>query len=544
MFCFKKISLFKVFAILQNICSKMTRLNLSELLIFIFMISLIIGCNKNSVKGGKNSSQATGWKINSKDGGFQSAAKYKGQPAGPGLIFIEGGTYTKGNVKDNVMRDWNNSPTQQYVRSFFIDETEVTNEMYGEYLYWMKTVFAENFSEIYKAALPDTLVWRNPLGFNEDMVVNYLRHPAFQQHPVVGVKWQQAVNFAKWRTDRVNEQILVNEGFIREGAIIPDSITDGYTFNSKAYLLDPSSAYGGKMNQLASDKSKETNDDGEEKIEYATREKGVLLPEYRLPTETEWEYAALALKEIRQENIYRGKKKFPWDGEYTRSGKKKNLGDQLANFKLADGDYGGIAGWSEVGSGITTSVRSYPPNDFGLYGMAGNVAEWVADVYRPIIDEEANDFNYYRGNVYRNPVIGEDGKLITVDVENASYDVLPGALLEEVQKTEDLKDRVNYSTGDNRNFNDGDRNSVRDFTLEGDFKRMYNSPTGDDGEERTTLVDDQARVYKGGSWLDRAYYLDPGQRRYLPGTMTTNFIGFRCAMSYLGESRISEKPKR
>jgi len=543
-FCFKKISLFKVFAILQNICSKMTRLNLSELLIFIFMISLIIGCNKNSVKGGKNSSQATGWKINSKDGGFQSAAKYKGQPAGPGLIFIEGGTYTKGNVKDNVMRDWNNSPTQQYVRSFFIDETEVTNEMYGEYLYWMKTVFAENFSEIYKAALPDTLVWRNPLGFNEDMVVNYLRHPAFQQHPVVGVKWQQAVNFAKWRTDRVNEQILVNEGFIREGAIIPDSITDGYTFNSKAYLLDPSSAYGGKMNQLASDKSKETNDEGEEKIEYATREKGVLLPEYRLPTETEWEYAALALKEIRQENIYRGKKKFPWDGEYTRSGKKKNLGDQLANFKLADGDYGGIAGWSEVGSGITTSVRSYPPNDFGLYGMAGNVAEWVADVYRPIIDEEANDFNYYRGNVYRNPVIGEDGKLITVDVENASYDVLPGALLEEVQKTEDLKDRVNYSTGDNRNFNDGDRNSVRDFTLEGDFKRMYNSPTGDDGEERTTLVDDQARVYKGGSWLDRAYYLDPGQRRYLPGTMTTNFIGFRCAMSYLGESRISEKPKR
>ena len=544
MFCFKKISLFKVFAILQNIYSKMTRLNLSKVLIFMFMISLIIGCNKNSVKGGKNNSQATGWKINSKDGGFQSAAKYKGQPAGPGLIFIEGGTYTKGNVKDNVMRDWNNSPTQQYVRSFFIDETEVTNEMYGEYLYWMKAVFAENFSEIYKAALPDTLVWRNPLGFNEDMVVNYLRHPAFQQHPVVGVKWQQAVNFAKWRTDRVNEQILVNEGFIREGAIIPDSITDGYTFNSKAYLLDPSSAYGGKMNQLASDKSKETNEDGEEKIEYATREKGVLLPEYRLPTETEWEYAALALKEIRQENIYRGKKKFPWDGEYTRSGKKKNLGDQLANFKLADGDYGGIAGWSEVGSGITTSVRSYPPNDFGLYGMAGNVAEWVADVYRPIIDEEANDFNYYRGNVYRNPVIGEDGKLITVDVENASYDVLPGALLEEVQKTEDLKDRVNYSTGDNRNFNDGDRNSVRDFSLEGDYKRMYNSPTGDDGEERTTLVDDQAKVYKGGSWLDRAYYLDPGQRRYLPGTMTTNFIGFRCAMSYLGESRISEKPKR
>ena len=44
-------------------------------------------------------------------------------------------------------------------------------------------------------------------------------------------------------------------------------------------------------------------------------------------------------------------------------------------------------------------LRAYPPNDFGLYGMAGNVAEWVADVYRPIIDEEMNDFNYYRGNL-------------------------------------------------------------------------------------------------------------------------------------------------
>ena len=87
----------------------------------------------------------------------------------------------------------------------------------------------------------------------------------------------------------------------------------------------------------------------------------------------------------------------------TRSQQKKTLGDQLANFKLGRGDYGGIAGWSEEGSGITTSSMAYPPNSFGLYGMAGNVSEWVADVYRPIIDEEANDFNYYRGNIYSKP---------------------------------------------------------------------------------------------------------------------------------------------
>ncbi len=56
---------------------------------------------------------------------------------------------------------------------------------------------AKDYPNIYKAALPDTLVWRNPLGFNEDMVNNYLRHPAFENHPVVGVSWKQATNFAK-----------------------------------------------------------------------------------------------------------------------------------------------------------------------------------------------------------------------------------------------------------------------------------------------------------------------------------------------------------
>ena len=525
----------------------MKKYNLFRFPLFLLTILIISGCNRNSMKSGKDSSQATGWSMKSKDGGFQSKKAFKGQPAGPGLVFVEGGTFTKGNVKDNVMHDWNNTPTQQYVRSFFIDETEVTNEMYGEYLYWMEEIFSENFPEIYKAALPDTLVWRNPLGFNEDMVNNYLRHPAFQNHPVVGVKWQQAVNFAKWRTDRVNEIILESKGYIRPGAKMPDSITDGYTFNTEQYLKDPENAYGGKMNSLAGDKAKETNEEGEEKVKYSTRADGDLLPEYRLPTETEWEYAALALSEISKDNVYRGKKKFPWDGDYTRSGKKKNVGDQLANFKLSDGDYGGIAGWSETGSGITTNVRAYPPNDFGLYGMAGNIAEWVADVYRPIIDEDANDFNYYRGNQYKQAVIDENGKTVTIDEENASYNALPGSLLEEVLSTEDVtkQQRVNYSTGDNRDFNDGDRGSVRDFQIEGDYSRMYNAPSEEDGgEERTTLINDEARVFKGGSWLDRAYYLDPAQRRYLPGNMTTNFIGFRCAMSYLGDTRNSTKPRK
>ena len=133
---------------------------------------------------------------------------------------------------------------------------------------------------------------------------------------------------------------------------------------------------------------------------YVQRKDGLLLPEYRLPTEAEWEYAALGLVGIRDYNVYRGRKKYPWDGQYTRSGNRRSRGDQLANFKQGDGDYGGIAGWSDDGADITAEIKTYEPNDYGLYDMAGNVAEWVADVYRPIVDDEFNDFNYYRGNVY------------------------------------------------------------------------------------------------------------------------------------------------
>ena len=494
---------------------------------------LVIGCNP--FKNNNNISQATGWDISSKNGGYKNNKAYKGQDYGPGLTFIEGGTYTKGNVKDNVMHDWNNTPTQQYVRSFLIDETEVTNSMYVEYLFWMNKVFGNKkdtvLNTIYKKALPDTLVWRNPLGFNEDMVNNYLRHPAFENHPVVGVSWQQATNYAKWRTDRVNELILVKNGYLTPGSIHPDSLLNGYSFNTKAYLLNPKESFNGRIDEMADNKQTETDENGEKVVNYAKRENGLLLPEYRLPTETEWEYAALALTEITEDNKYRGKKKFPWDGEYTRSGKRKNQGDQLANFKLGKGDYGGIAGWSQTGSGITTGVRSYPANDFGLYGMAGNVAEWVADVYRPIIDDEMNDISYYRGNEYFKPSIGKDG-VITTKSDGATYDKLPGSI-----------DRDSISKN-LKNFNDGDIGSVRDYE-KGDAKPkipMYN--LSDNEDEMTTLISDKARVYKGGSWLDRAYYLDPAQRRYELEDKSSNFIGFRCAMSYLGESRNSKKSRK
>ncbi len=540
--------------IILYIYSEMLK-NYNHILLIIFII-LSFGCNNNSFKSGPNNSAATGWQIN-QDGGFKLNNKFKDQVTAPGMIFIQGGTFVKGNAKDNVMHDWNNTPTQQYVRSFFMDETEVTNGMYIEYLFWLKSMYGKNEEtrKIYEAALPDTLVWRNPLGFNEDMVNNYLRHPAFRNHPVVGVSWLQATKFANWRTQRVNALILAEKGFLSKDSVL-NNPNSKLNFNTKLYLSDPREAFGENFENYLGDKASE-EEDGDN---LPGIEEGILLPAYRLPTETEWEYAALGLDELREANLYRGKKKFPWNGEYTRSTRKKNLGDQLANFKLGKGDYGGIANWAEVdGSGITTSVRAYPANSFGLYGMGGNVAEWVADVYRPIIDEEANDFNYYRGNIYTKSSIGEDG-ISVIDNSNFQDDdnvrklpngrldfkSLPGEIIESDLDSSELL-RTNYSKSDNRDYNDGDKESSRNYGTNQQAKEMYNNPrnnNSDIADFRPSLIGNDSRVYKGGSWLDRSYYLDPAQRRFLPDYMTSNSIGFRCAMSYLGEGRNVTKPKK
>jgi gliding motility-associated lipoprotein GldJ len=546
-----------------------------QLFIAVVATSLLVSCNKS--RDYKDSSRATGWKMNAKEGGFQYNPKAKEQETGPGLVFIEGGTFTMGKVQDDPMHDWNNTPNQQHVQSFYMDETEVTNLMYLEYLDWLKRVFPpsdENYKRIYEGALLDTLVWRNRLGYNEVMTNNYLRHPAYADYPVVGVSWIQAVEFSNWRTDRVNELILEQEGITTRNARY--DVKPGETFSTETYLNAPTQTYGGndsitrggKRSESLAKRSKDSTN------LYVQRKDGLLLPSYRLPTEAEWEYAALGLVGLRSYNVYRGRKKYPWDGQYTRSGNRRTRGDQLANFKQGDGDYGGIAGWSDDGADITAEVKSYEPNDYGLYDMAGNVAEWVADVYRPIVDDEFNDFNYYRGNVYTKNAIDKDGKVKIVTADSIVYDTLsngkiiarnlPGEILQVPVDEKDTYLRTQFSESDNRDFRDGDRRSTRYYQSFGEeeeideSKRMYNSPKHkvyadsigelerefDKSSNRTTLIDNEVRVYKGGSWRDRDYWLDPAQRRYFPQDMATDYIGFRCAMSRVGSKSKKGKTPR
>lgn len=161
---------------------------------------------------------------------------------------------------------------------------------------------------------PDTLVWAHDYtySYNEPMTKHYFSHPAYDHYPVVGVSWRQARAFSIWRTNYMN-----------------------------SYLV---SRYAFPVN------------------------------DFRLPTESEWEWAARGGFDLSP---------YPWGGPYIRN----NLGCFLGNYKPLRGNY------VDDGGVYPIIVAHYPPNDFGLYDMAGNVSEWCMDAYDPSSYNFAHDMN-------------------------------------------------------------------------------------------------------------------------------------------------------
>jgi hypothetical protein len=334
-------------------------------------------------------------------------------------------------------------------------------------------------------------------------------------------------------------------------------------------------------------------------------------------------------------------------------------GEMLANFVRGRGDYMGVAGFLNDNADITAPVVSYFPNDYGLYNMAGNVSEWVMDVYRPLTSEDVDEFRPFRGNVFKTKVLNASGSvdekydatiydiagieqyLVEFKSEregknksNRTYGYTPENKLDSVEKSllttidlyvkeakQLLKDkqiieaslkiqevfdnvfedfdlqvsqatdlagyqiqispmlrsgmsdyiintpgnvkmrnvtaeenikRSNYRIADNIDYLDGDLKSSLDHP--GDPASAvaiaeYNSGKKDENfamyrrgkegslkkaGEPTSLISDKSRVYKGASWKDRAYYINPGTRRFLEQDRSTSAIGFRCAMDRIG----------
>ncbi|HLG36414.1 MAG TPA: SUMF1/EgtB/PvdO family nonheme iron enzyme [Bacteroidia bacterium] len=158
---------------------------------------------------------------------------------------------------------------------------------------------------------PDTLTWIHDYtySYHDPLTQMYFWHPAYDDYPVVGVNWRQARAFCIWRTQLFD------------------------TYNES--MGDP------------------------------------FTQPFRLPTESEWEYAArggLALSP------------YPWGGPYIRNSR----GCFLANFKPMRGNY------MDDGGTYTVKVTAYWPNDYGLYNMAGNVSEWTSNAF----DESAYNFTH------------------------------------------------------------------------------------------------------------------------------------------------------
>lgn len=447
-----------------------------KLLLSILPVSLLlVSCFKSN----KQVSNTTGWSYNDPSNGGFNVVESAEQITGPGLVPIEGGSFTMGATVENVYHEWNNAPRQVTVSSFYMDQSEVSNLDYLEYIHWLTRVYGSEYPEMITKALPDTTVWRGSLSYNEPMVEIYFRHPAYRDYPVVGVSWLQANDYALWRSDRVNEMLLVEAGALSYNT---EQTKDNH-FTTEAYL---SGQYTSPV--ISNNGSNETKN--------VKMEDGIMLPKYRLPTEAEWEYAALGLIGNTSNERISERRAYPWNTDGMRTDEKGYGGSFVANFKRGKGDYMGIAGNLNDGAAFPAPVVSYWPNDYGLYNMAGNVSEWVLDVYRPLSYEDFSDHNPYRGNIY-----SQDSTMVY---------------------------SLNHDDGDYKSTIQTDWNN-EDINQEEFTSQMYDYGV-------TTLISDKSRVYKGGSWADGPYYLSPSVRRFMNEDESSSTLGFRCAMSKIGSA--------
>ncbi|MDH5398885.1 MAG: SUMF1/EgtB/PvdO family nonheme iron enzyme [Cyclobacteriaceae bacterium] len=225
-----------------------------------------------------------------------------------GMVPIRAGTFHMGQTDEDPASTQINFNKQVTIGQFFMDDTEITNNEYRQFTIRLleDSVSAGVLTEgdFYELYYPDTTVWERDFSHHmgDPMQDYYYWHPGYDDYPVVGISWSAATYFSQWRTNYWNDY--------------------------RKQIGEP------------------------------------MMPNFRLPSEAEWEYAARGGRDMA---------KYPWGNPYIRNSR----GCMLANFKPGRGNY------YDDGFHYTAPIESFFPNDFGLYDMSGNVAEWVLDDFNP-----------------------------------------------------------------------------------------------------------------------------------------------------------------
>ena len=261
---------------------------------------------------------------------LEESIKERGKNIPPDMVFVQG----------------NDS-----ISSFYIGRTEECNRNYLIYLEWLHRVFYADYPEVYKEALPDTTVWANEFHFNDPISQNYFRHNAFSYYPVVGVSWIQAQKYCHWKGNRYNENLLIKKGILNFN---PYQINED-NFNTESWLSNQFEGIKGR--DIWIPQNMDTSD--------ALYSLHLLVPEFRLPTEAEWELAATKTEITKPKEMFQ-KKYFlnTWKNDYDK--------DEYIHLTL----YSAYSDSALTKSGLISDVQGGNT----INHMLDNVQEWVFDI--------------------------------------------------------------------------------------------------------------------------------------------------------------------
>lgn len=482
-------------------------------------------CSSQIVEKSKKNQkkQATGWEYWDTLSGQHRRLKFKEQEPPKGCKFIHGGVFCMHNQSewyelnqsDTLLIKHEHSPLVS-IGSFFLSDHEVTNEEYLKYVDWIKTkkamdLLAEHNPELrlqngqyneeipidwlhptlikyyylpnkttqgeYQVdpkiilALPDTTCFKREYDYSSnarnpdflfwgkiDSMSTYLIDPIYKNYPVVGISWIQANDYCKWLSDQNNQAILLKHKKLKSYS---------FYFTTESYL---------ENNEKAS-------------------ELGLLQPNFRLPTEAEWEYAAVYKDYVDEQGSYPTNINhfYPWKDPAFNDKK----GNYLANFgRIYDQNNLLLKKFNDDGFLFTAPVKSYPPNQNKIYDLAGNVSEWVLD--------SRENIEVYTNLMLENPNLAF----------NFAYNQL---------KTKFLGLDTNYQSGIDQ---------VNEYLSERiSYENHLNNNT-------------PARVVKGGSWAESPIYLMPGTSSFFLENSSSAKIGFRVAMDRVGSPFPTKKRRK